>query len=59
MHAAKGIPWHRVVAAAGKGFARIALRDPEASAQQRALLKREKVVVLPDGRIDLQRYGVV
>jgi methylated-DNA-protein-cysteine methyltransferase-like protein len=58
MHAARGLPWQRVVAAAGPGLARLALRDPAGREQQRALLEREGVRFLPNGMIDLARFGV-
>ena len=34
-------------------------KDPETGARQRALLQREGVKFLPNGRIDLERFGVV
>jgi methylated-DNA-protein-cysteine methyltransferase-like protein len=58
MHAAKGLPWHRVVAVARKGRAKIALHDPALAELQRVLLRRERVRVDEDGTIDLEKYGV-
>jgi methylated-DNA-protein-cysteine methyltransferase related protein len=59
MHAAKGLPWHRVVAAARPGYARIAVNDPATHDLQRKLLLREGVKFLSNGCIDLERFGVV
>jgi methylated-DNA-protein-cysteine methyltransferase-like protein len=50
--AESGIPWYRVLNAAG----RISLSGPQGVAQQRCLLEAEGVVF--DGeRVDLRRYG--
>jgi methylated-DNA-protein-cysteine methyltransferase-like protein len=46
------LPWHRIISAQG----RIALKG-EGLKQQRRLLRKEGVVVAPDGRIALARFG--
>ncbi len=53
--AGTGVPWHRVVNAAG----RISLRDPQGAAEQRRRLEAEGVAFGPDGRIDLERHAWV
>jgi methylated-DNA-protein-cysteine methyltransferase related protein len=57
MHAGQDLPWHRVVASAGPGLARISIRDPATSRLQRTLLRREGVELRPDGCIELERFG--
>ena len=47
------VPWHRVVNAAG----RISLADTRGAAEQKRLLEVEGVVVDPDGRVDMARFG--
>jgi len=47
----RGIPWHRVVGAAG----RILLREPHASLQRRLL--ESEGTRLVEGRVDLARHG--
>lgn len=48
------VPWWRVINAQG----RISNSGrPQASAEQRALLEEEGVVVGADGRVDLKRFG--
>ncbi len=56
-HRVKGrpVPWHRVINAQG----RISLRDRDGggeSSRQAAALRREGIVLLSGGRIDLRRY---
>lgn len=50
---AEGVPWHRVVNAAG----RISERDGEGPSRQRRLLAAEDVLPDRKGRFDLSRYG--
>ena len=50
-----GIPWHRVVNAAG----RISIAERLSAAEQRRRLEAEGVRFSPDGRIDLCRFGWV
>jgi methylated-DNA-protein-cysteine methyltransferase-like protein len=57
MRAGKDLPWHRVVASAGRRLARISIRDPATNRLQRALLKHEGVRFRSDGCIDLERFG--
>lgn len=47
-----GLPWHRVVNAKGE----IALQDEESFQEQVWNLEAEDVLVMPNGRIDLERY---
>ena len=56
-HRVKGrkVPWHRVINAQGS----ISLRGWDgggAASRQAAALRREGIVLLPGGRIDLRRY---
>ena len=51
--ARSGVPWQRVVNAAG----RISLPNPQAAAEQRRLLEGEGVVFSSTGHIDLRRFG--
>ena len=48
-----GVPWQRVVNAAG----RISLPSPQGAAEQRRLLEAEGVVFSSTGHIDLRRFG--
>ena len=48
-----GVPWHRVINAAGEISRRHA---PEAEARQRKKLEAEGVVFDADDRVDLERY---
>jgi methylated-DNA-protein-cysteine methyltransferase-like protein len=49
----EGLPWHRVVMADG------AVTGGEWSAMRRALLEAEGVAFLPDGRVDMARFGLI
>jgi methylated-DNA-protein-cysteine methyltransferase-like protein len=49
----KGLPWHRVINVTG----RISLPAGRGFELQRAMLRKDAVVVSADGRIDLARYG--
>jgi methylated-DNA-protein-cysteine methyltransferase-like protein len=49
-----GLPWHRVVNAKGE----IAIPDEELRFMQRLYLQEEGIQFEPDGRIDLEKYGV-
>jgi methylated-DNA-protein-cysteine methyltransferase-like protein len=51
--AGSGIPWHRVVNAAG----RISLSSAKGKAEQRRRLEAEGVIFEPDHHIDLARFG--
>ena len=53
--AGRKVPWHRVINAQGTISLR-AWEDGEGSARQSAALRREGVVFLPGGRVDLRRY---
>lgn len=55
--AESGIPWQRVVGAAGRGRARISIRDPIGAAVQRKLLEEEGVVLSEAGVISLAAHG--
>ena len=48
-----GVPWYRVVNAAG----RISISEPLVAAEQRRLLEIEGVVLGPDDQVDLGRFG--
>jgi methylated-DNA-protein-cysteine methyltransferase-like protein len=48
-----GVPWHRVVNAAG----RISLPNPQGAVEQRRLLEAEGVVFDPGDRVDVDRFG--
>jgi methylated-DNA-protein-cysteine methyltransferase-like protein len=52
-----GLPWQRVVGAAGRGRARISILDPVGAAAQRQLLEAEGVEISESGRISLSRFG--
>lgn len=47
-----GLPWHRIINASGA----ISLPPHDGGDAQRALLRRERVVVTAAGRIDLAKY---
>jgi methylated-DNA-protein-cysteine methyltransferase-like protein len=48
------LPWHRIIRSNGS----IALAEGEGRELQIKLLRREGVQVSPDGKIDMDRYGV-
>ena len=48
------LPWYRVVRASGS----IALPEGDGKELQITILRSEGVEVSPDGRIDMQRFGV-
>ena len=48
------LPWHRVIRADGS----IALKEGEGKELQINLLRAEGVAVSPDGRVDMERFGV-
>jgi len=50
---AAGLPWHRVIGAAG----RISLPPGRGGREQKDLLEAEGVAVGRGGRVDLRRYG--
>jgi len=49
----EGLPWHRLLRKDGM----IALPRGEGFELQKALLKKEKVEVSPEGKVDLERFG--
>jgi methylated-DNA-protein-cysteine methyltransferase-like protein len=51
----EGLPWHRVVRADGH----IALESCAGLELQAALLRSEGVKVSKDGRVDMEKYGVI
>jgi methylated-DNA-protein-cysteine methyltransferase-like protein len=52
-HCPEGLPWHRVVMADG------AVTGGEWSSMRRRLLEAEGVGFLPDGRVDMARFGCI
>ena len=48
------LPWHRVIRADG----RIALEEGAGRELQISLLRAEGVKVSPDGKVDMERFGV-
>lgn len=48
----KRLPWHRVIGASG----RVSLPRESGGALQEALLRKERVFIADDGRVDLDRY---
>jgi len=53
----EGLPWYRVLSAAGDAQGRPALRPGSGAELQRSLLETEGVVFDARGRVDLARYG--
>ncbi|MDR3277996.1 MAG: MGMT family protein [Oscillospiraceae bacterium] len=49
----EGLPWHRVVMADGS------VTGGEWAAMRRGLLETEGVGFLPDGRVDMARFGLI
>jgi methylated-DNA-protein-cysteine methyltransferase-like protein len=48
------LPWHRVIRSSGS----IALEEGQGRELQISLLRSEGVEVSPEGRVDMERYGV-
>ena len=48
------LPWHRIIRADG----RIGLKEGEGKELQISLLLGEGVEVSPDGRVDMERFGI-
>ena len=51
------VPWQRVLGAATRGKAKVAIKDPLGGAIQRKLLEREGVTFDALGRVSLESFG--